>query len=139
MRPTSSTWLLFPFVALGCGTFASSTVINDPPHPMRARQPQSVTVFSSGPPARPHVDVAVMTVEQTHDLNEQGMDIIIANMREKAAQMGCDAVVLGARSERGNAATLFGSGATTQLGTCIVYDDREPTVGELPHPPISRE
>ena len=134
MRPIPPIGLLVPFLTLGCGTFANSTVINDSPRPMYARPPRSVAVFSSGPPTRPHVDVAVITVEQTHDLNEQGMDIIIASMREKAAQMGCDAVVLGSRSERDAASTLFNSGATTQLGTCIVYDEREPPPGELPRP-----
>src|SRR4051812_10995932 len=97
--------LIFSIVILGgaflggCGTFVDFTPINDPPHPLRARPAQSVDLFSSGPPSAPHVDVAVIEVEQTHSLNAQGTALMIQRMREQAAAIGCDAIVLGGASD----------------------------------------
>lgn len=55
-----------------CGTSVSETYLNDPPATMVPRAHRSVRIYASGPPTRPHMDVAILQVEQAHGLNEQG-------------------------------------------------------------------
>jgi hypothetical protein len=119
--------LLLATGVIGCGgTFVTMTPVNLPPHPMVPRSPESVEIFTSGPPAAPHVDVALLEVEQTHSYNEQGTDLMIRRLREVAAAHGCDAVSLGGVSEhagapKGTALALVDRDATTRQATCIVY------------------
>jgi len=114
----------------GCGTFVDFTPINEPPHPLQPRSSASVEVFSSGPPARPHVDVALVEVEQTRSLNEQGTGLMIQRMREQAAAIGCDAIVLRGVTDHQGSGDLFDPGATKREAACIVYDD-DPSVGSF--------
>jgi hypothetical protein len=112
-----------------CGTSVSETYVNDPPATMVPRSHRSVRIYASGPPARPHMDVAILEVVQDHGLNEQGLDIMLDHLRARAAQMGCDGVVVGGIRERdgvppGNAFYLLDPGATTLHGTCIVFTSK---------------
>jgi hypothetical protein len=123
--------LLSGSVLAGCGTFVDFTPINDPPHELQPRSTDSVEVFASGPPARQHVDVAIVEAEQTHSLNEQGTGLMIRRMREQAAAIGCDAIVLGGVSDHqgaqpGSGWDLLDPGATKRQATCVVYEDSEP-------------
>ena len=131
MRATLLLVVLSGALVGGCGTFVDFTPINDPPHPLRARSAASVEVLSSGAPARPHVDVALVEVEQTHSLNEQGTGLMIQRMREQAAAIGCDAIVLNGVTDHqgaqpGSGWDLVDPGATKREATCVVYDDPEP-------------
>jgi hypothetical protein len=107
--------------AAGCGTFVTATPLNPPPRPLTPRGFESIQVYSSAPPSRPYIDVALLEVEQTHDLNQQGTDLMIQRLREQAGTMGCDAVVIGGMRERGRETNAFDSGSTTLHATCIVY------------------
>ena len=112
-----------------CGTSVSENYINDPPATMAPRPHRSVRIYASGPPARPHMDVAILQVVQAHGLNEQGLDIMLDHLRARAAQMGCDGVVVGGMRERdgfspGTAFYLLDPGATTLHGTCVVFTDK---------------
>lgn len=89
------------------------------------------------------MDVAILQVTQTHGLNEQGLDLMIDRLRTRAAQLGCDAVVVGGIRERDgfpadSAYYLLDPGATTLHGTCIVFTGKassasaEPSGGECP-------
>jgi hypothetical protein len=124
--------LLLATGLIGCGTFVTMTPVNLPPHAMVPRSPDSVEIFTSGPPATPHVDVALLEVEQTHSLNEQGTDVMLRRLREVAAANGCDAVVIGSVSERagaprGSGLALLDPGATKRQATCIVYGTPPPS------------
>jgi hypothetical protein len=115
----------------GCGTSVSETYINGPPGTTIPRSPGSVRIYASGPPARPHTDVAILEVEQAHGLNEQGTALMIDRLRRRAAQLGCDGVVVGGIRERdgfppGSGFYLLDPGATTLHGTCIVFSDETP-------------
>ncbi len=132
-----SLWMLVAaFGLVGCGTFVTVTPLGDQaPSSTQERSARSVEVYASGPPARPHADVAILEVEQTRGLNEQGNDVMVERLRARAAEAGCDAVVLGGFSERGRAAfngvgELVDPGAKLLHATCIVYRDEEP-VGSL--------
>jgi hypothetical protein len=131
-------YLLLVLLLLGCGTSVTETYINGPPPTMAPRGRHSVLVYASGPPVRPHTDVAILEVSQTHGLNEQGLDIMIDRLRTRAAQIGCDGVVVGGIRERdgmppGSAYYLLDPGATTLHGTCIVFTGKTATA-KLPRP-----
>ncbi|HEX7499310.1 MAG TPA: hypothetical protein VF524_03305 [Polyangia bacterium] len=122
-----------------CGTSVSETYVNDPPATMTPRGRHSVRIYASGAPERPHMDVAILQVEQTHGLNEQGLDIMLDRLRTRAAQLGCDGVVVGGIRERdgfpaGTAFYLLDPGATTLHGTCIVFTNK-PLPAKPPQPP----
>jgi hypothetical protein len=115
----------------GCGTYVGVTEINPAPVAMTARSSRSVEVYASGPPARPHTDVAIIEAEQTHSLNEQSTGLMIRRMREQAAAMGCDAIVLGGTTDHngaqpGSGWDLLDPGSTKREATCIVYGEEEP-------------
>jgi hypothetical protein len=125
---------------VGCGTFVTATTINPSPRPMRPRAPGEVEIYASSPPPRPHVDVAVLEVQQTRSLNEQGTDLMIQSLREQAGAMGCDAIFLGAMSDHqgaqpGSGWDLLDPGATIRQATCIVY--RAPATTPSEDPPAA--
>jgi len=131
MRSTLLLAILGGSLLVGCGTFVDFTPLNDPPRALSPRAPESVEVLSSGAPARPHVDVALVEAEQTHSLNEQGTGLMIRRMREQAAALGCDAIVLGGTTDHqgaqpGSGWDLLDPGATKRQATCVVYEDSEP-------------
>ena len=67
-----------------CGPSVTETYINGPPGTMTPRGRHSVRLYASGPPARPHMAVAILQVEQAHGLNEQGLDIMLDRLRTAA-------------------------------------------------------
>ena len=82
--------------------------MNQPPHPLFKRTPESVEVFTAGAPTRPRVDVAVLRFGGGFPTTTPTVA-----MRQEAANMGCDGLVL-AHLDTGLA------------GTCIVYTDTAP-------------
>lgn len=136
MRPILALVLLGAPLMLGCGTFVDFTPINDPPHALSKRSSSSVEVLASGPPSRPHTDVAVIEAKQTHGLNEQGTGLMVEQLRAQAAAIGCDAIVLGGTTDHqgaqpGTGWSLLDPGSTKLRATCVVYDDPPP-------PPLHR-
>jgi hypothetical protein len=128
--------LALAVVVAGCGTWVTAVPLNPPPRPLTPRTYDAVEVFSSAPPARPHVDVALLKVDQSNTLDDQPRELMIQRLREQAGAMGCDAVFLGATQELAPP-DLFSSGARTMAATCIVYTlpgDR----GVVPPPPSTR-
>ncbi len=130
MRPITMAFMLLLPLA-GCGTYVTSTRINPPPRTMVPRSAESVDVYASGPPTRPYVDVAILEVEQTHSLNEQGTSLMIGALRAKAGQIGCDAIVVGGMTDHQGAAhgsgwRLLDPGSTIRQASCLVYTDVQP-------------
>lgn len=100
--------------------YVSSTPLNpEPPH-LRPRKATAVEVLSSGPPIQPHVDVALL---HAHVDGFHGRDELVESLRAYAADMGCDALVLGNVTWPNADATCVvysagaapGSGATTTV------------------------
>jgi hypothetical protein len=111
----------------GCGTFAETTPLNAPPHALSPRPPEDVEVYSSSPPAKAHVDLALIQVDQRNGTTAD-MAEMVAKVREQAGQMGCDAIFVSGASERAGAsggAHLLDPGSHLLLATCIAY--LEPT------------
>lgn len=138
MREVSAALSLL--LALGCGTFVESTPLNAPPRPMIPREPESVEVYSSSAPTRPHVDVALLEVTQTDSFNEQSAALMLRRLREKAGEMGCDAVFISGRSERDGEPldsdfALLDPGSRSLHATCMVYTGAVPPSEQLANSP----
>jgi hypothetical protein len=108
-------------VCLGCGTFVTATPINPPPRPLVPRAPESVQVVASAPPLEPHVDVALLEVTQSEGFNREGMDLMIQRLREKAAELGCDAVFVKGSSAHEGEDPLLDPDSKQLLASCIVF------------------
>jgi hypothetical protein len=120
-------------VGAGCGTSTRTTLVNPAPHAMHPRSPASVELFTSGPPARPHADIAIIEAEESSSFNLADTSDMLAALRERGARMGCDGVVLGGSSSRDpglkDTETWLvenPKGRKGFYGTCIVYTDRAP-------------
>jgi hypothetical protein len=80
-----------------------------------------VQIIATTPPVEPHVDVALLQVEQQDGLNRQGTDYMIERLREKAAELGCDAVYIKNSSEYAGDDPYLDPDAHQLLATCIVF------------------
>jgi hypothetical protein len=118
----------------GCGTFVEATPLNAAPRALSPRPAEQVEVYSSSPPTRTHVDVALIQADQR---NGSSADLaeMVAKIREQAGQMGCDAIVVSGASERPGAAGdahLLDPGSHLLLATCIAYLEPTPIPAALP-------
>jgi hypothetical protein len=83
---------------LGCGSSVYTTPLNPAPRPLVPRLPESVAIFAGVPPTEPYVDFALLEVQRDADPNPPATALAIQRLREIAAQMGCDAVLVDAPS-----------------------------------------
>ena len=127
MRPSSSLVALLLLIA-GCGTSIKTTTLNASPRAMQPRPPETVELYTSGPPARGHVDVALIEAEESSSLSVADTGDMLRKLREKGGQMGCDAVVVGGSSSRDpglrDAETWIAEDPKGRKGfyaTCIMY------------------
>lgn len=118
MRLSSTIFALLASLS-GCAASIQATAINRSPVPMTARPVDSVEVFTSGPPSRPHTDILLLEVKPGYDANTTPEEIAL--LRQQAAAMGCDAVVInGVQSQIITDHHAMGE-RTTVNGTCIMY------------------
>jgi hypothetical protein len=120
--------LLLMLALAGCGTTVTAHMINPPPQPMRPRPAQEVQLFTSAPPARPYVDVAYLEAEQQSEMSFDDTQQFFTKLRERAGEMGCDAVVIGSPKNRQVGSLLSDNGRASVDGltaTCIVYVEDE--------------
>jgi hypothetical protein len=96
---------------LACAT-ANFIPTNASPRPLTARPVDQVEVFTSTTPERPYAEVGLVTgeaYENTNGAKFVGASYLVQLVREKAAEIGCDGVI------------LKPAGDTAYQGTCIVY------------------
>ena len=121
-------WGLVLFVGLaGCAeTTLTYTPLNTPPHDLRPRAPEQLQIFSSAP-ARPHVDVGLIFVQEGVSYSETP-ETLVAALRGSAAARGCDALLLAPPTwtNRPTGLTYMDSSYQYYSGTCIVYRTIEP-------------
>ena len=103
---------------------------------MVSRDPASVELFTSGPPPRAHVDVAFFEAEETSSFSTDRTPDMLRHLRERGADLGCDAVVVGGVSSRDPGVTDVESwlvdhpkGRKGVFATCIAYTE----------PPLARQ
>lgn len=105
----------------GCGTAIQSTMINPAPHPMQSRPPETVEIYSSGPPQRPYIDVAYLEAEQQSAYSGDDTAQFIRHLRERAAAMGCDGVVLGGVTHAAEPNTDLHLSRKGLTATCVMF------------------
>ena len=102
-----------------CGSTIRTTEINPSPRPLGTRPAESIEVFTSGPPARPHVDVAFFEIQRDSALSNDDTNEFIAKLRIAAADRGCEGLVIGGVTH--SPATTNEKWSTSMTATCIVY------------------
>jgi hypothetical protein len=102
-------------------TSVNYSPINPSPRALSPRAPATVEMFASGPPARPHVDVGIITVEEG-STGESTPQELLGLLRENAARQGCDGLVVAPPSSK-TESDLFAYTYSRRVysGACIVY------------------
>ena len=116
--------LLVLFTA--CGTSIRATTINPAPHAMRARPPETVELFTSGPPQdRRYVDVAYLEAEQDSPYSFDDTAEFLSALRVRAGTMGCDGVVVGSPTNKVTTGLDLQTPENIKgiVGTCIAFVD----------------
>jgi len=101
---------------VGCGHKLTFTPLNASPRPLTTRSPESVDVFLSQTPPRQHVEVGLFEIEQQSP-QSGGTPEMIAKLRDRAARVGCDAIVLTGTSDRVQSVSTQGTGVATSPRT----------------------
>lgn len=107
-----------------CGTYVTYAELNRPPHASTPRpSPLDVEVFVSKAPPRPYVEVYSLNGEKRTEYSQADRNDMVASMRAKAAELGCDGLVVGDVTRAD--ATATSTGATAKVGglsaVCIMY------------------
>jgi hypothetical protein len=117
--------LVMAFTSGACAPSSlETTPLNAPPRALAARPPSSVEVFSSTPPTRAHVDVALITATESN--LEGNTSRTVQRLLERAAQLGCDALYISSATSRAGNSDVFDPGSHGLLGTCVAYTGRAP-------------
>lgn len=136
-------WALVVFSFCGCGTTIRYAATNPPPRAMTPRDPSTVGMFQTGVPDRPYTEVGILSARQSSQYSVSDLQDIVDAMRKRAAQIGCDAVVItGSDKEVVGSSTTSqgtGSGSVHTLegikGVCIVYESADVTTAAAAPPP----
>ena len=113
--------LLFPLLT-GCGTSLRVTELNSTDAYLPARSPQSVDVFTSGIPDRPYIELFLISARQQSEFSGDEVPEIIQKMREKAAEEGCDALIITGTNDEVEGDGFYVSTLQGFHGVCAVYD-----------------
>jgi hypothetical protein len=100
MRAIIVTAIFSGFFATSCGTSIGVTPLNTSPRPLQARAPGDVEVFTTSAPPYSYVDVAYLEAEQSSEMSSDDMPEFIAKLRVRAAEIGCDGLILGGQTNR---------------------------------------
>lgn len=127
-----------------CGTTTKYVATNAPPRAMQPRPPVTVEVYSATHPDRPFTEVGILESQQSSEYSRHDMAEIIGSMRNKAAKIGCDGVIIVGPNDRiagsdtyaatdktrtrgGSQELTYASTTTHTLkgyrGVCIMYRD----------------
>lgn len=111
--------------------------LNPPPRALQPRAPGSVEVFVTTKPARPYVEVAILEAEEGTK-GPGGGPTLVRMLRERAARLGCDAIMLAGWGSRikvqGNTYDVSIFTRNTVRCTCIVYRETPATTPPAPAP-----
>jgi hypothetical protein len=100
----------------GCEATIFYTQLSPPPRPLVPHPVEKVETFAVTPPARPHTNIGLFQiVEGVEPLDSAAM---IAQLRTRAAQMGCDAILVTAIDH-----IRTQHHPSNAQASCLVYDD----------------
>jgi hypothetical protein len=124
---SSARWVLVAMLGFGCGTSVTVTPLTYGMGGRVPKRPSQVEIFATVPPEREYVEVALLKADQNNGWNEQGTELMLLRLREAAAELGCDAIVLTGQGERAPAPYVEGPlppldyGSHLLYGTCIAF------------------
>jgi hypothetical protein len=112
-----------------CGTTVQFAPTNPSPRALSPRPPETVQIYTTGTPDEPYAEVGILQARQASTVSFDEFPDVIAEMREEAAQIGCDGVIITSRADAttgstfGNGNGIYGETETLEgvMGTCIVY------------------
>lgn len=133
---SSSGFLLSMLFVTACGTTTQFAATNASPRPLAPRPAESVTVFATGLPDRPFVEVGIIQARQSSEFSVDEMPEILAEMRTEAARQGCDGLVINGTRDSSSSSTTVSRHAVTSSsktlegfwGACIVFDNDPPPI-----------
>lgn len=107
----------------GCGTTVRYMQTNTPPKQMAKRSPQSVQFYTGSMPTVPFLEVGLIEAQQQGQLSVDSPETVLWKLREKAAEIGCDGVLVRSENAVVGSSGQYGSTSTLRgyAGTCIVY------------------
>jgi hypothetical protein len=123
-------------VLLACGTRVTYTQLNTPPAQMVPRHAAGVQVFTTGAPQQPFVEVGLLEAQQESAYSQDRQPQILDKLRQRAAEVGCDGIILLGSNDSVVGSVSGGMGWTTTLAgyraTCIMF--YQPWSGGQPQP-----
>jgi hypothetical protein len=119
---------LIPFLMLGgCGYATTVTWTAPSPRPLTPRPAESVEVFAGTTPARPHVGIGIIEVQEVSGSFEPKNQEILRELKREAGEQGCDAISLSGFVNKGVGADVlindFATGRQGASAACLVYTD----------------
>ena len=117
--------LLTGSALVGCGTRVDYTPLRAPTGAMTPRSPAEVEVFLTQKPSRPYVEVGLLEARQESTMSLDGQSGIIAELREEAAEIGCDGLIVTGDADEVTGHADKQGGYVTELkgyrAVCIVW------------------
>ena len=117
--------LLSSLAMTGCGTRVDYTPLRGPAGAMIPRSPSEVEVFLTQKPSRPYLEVGMLEARQESTLSLDGQSGIIAELREEAAEIGCDGIIVTGAADEVTGHVDKNGGYITELkgyrAVCIVW------------------
>ena len=94
MSPTRAALITITSLLGGCGTVVTYTPLQGNANAVYARPAESVDIYLTDPPTRPHRDVGLLEAEQESEMSADGTKEMLAEVRKQAARHGCDAIFI---------------------------------------------
>jgi hypothetical protein len=118
--------MLFSSLAMaGCGTRVDYTPLRGPTACMTPRSPSQVEVFLTQKPPRPYVEVGLLEARQESEMSLDGQSAIIEELRQEAAEIGCDGLIVTGDADQVTGHADKNGGYVTELkgyrAVCIVW------------------
>lgn len=117
--------LLSSLAMTGCGTRVDYTPLRGPAGAMTPRSPSEVEVFLTQKPSRPYIEVGLLEARQESTMSLDGQSGIIEELREEAAEIGCDGLIVTGSADEVTGHVDQHGGYVTELkgyrAVCIVW------------------
>jgi len=112
------TGILLMLTAAGCGHSIEYTAMNKSPHGMQRRAPESVEIFMTQRPTRAAVEVGFFEIEQQSPASG-GTPEMMTRLREEAAAVGCDALLVSEPHDRVQSYSAQHNGVVHSTGAVV--------------------
>jgi hypothetical protein len=90
---------------------------------MHTRTPSSVEILTAARPTRPFVEVGLLSSAHAGGLSTASDEEVLLGLREKAAEVGCDGVLVEAETNNYVATEHTISALKKFRAACILYTD----------------